>query len=938
MLVVDTDALVNPAKKPGCLIDKDLKSTLIELGGGGEGLVCAAPRTVVVSAAPVLALRFSPDGAVLAASCADRCIYVCDAKDEFKCVRRLEGHKESAVNVDFGVALLRTASASSVFKEKERKVCEARVGGDGKVETSERELAAADLCVQSCSASGELLFWMLGSGAAVGAALAKDFWWASHTCTRGWAVDGAAPVTSLDRCRSWALVSAVASTDAAGAVRLFDYPCSEAGAPDKTYLGHSGAVAVGRWSCDDAYFVSAGSDLCVFVWKSDVMDEVRERMSRGALDSEPTPAGQSAADDFESALVLRAPGAGDESSAVRPWKAAAREPSNWKPSPEAGAAPTASLELAFVYGYRGYDCRNNIGAVGGRLAYHTAAVGVVYDSHEHRQTHCLEHDDDIVCLAAHPSDGVVASGETGKTPKLVLWSAETGATLRVIMFHSRGVGSVAFSCGGALLVSVGMDDERAVAVHNWSTGALVGKGKCGRGATIHALCAFEGGFVTGGKDHVRFWEVPGAAASTAKELGCKAGAYHKSTSARTVVSVAAAGEDVCTGMSDGSLCKWMGRANTASVQAHRGAVTAMCAVAGLAGAEEAACDRVASGGKDGWVYIWSNKFEKEWSLDMNSSSPLSLKPEVSALALVSGNLVIGTAAAEIFEANLLAGTLLHLVEGHYEARAEASALATANDSKLFATAGDDCTVRLWDGASFRQRALKHVGSKVRALAFSTDGSQLALGCFEGKVVVLQADLSERVAEVALSSAWIQAMRYSPDGATLAVGSHDSNVYLVNSKSYSVREVCKGHHSFVTAIDFSSDSAVLQSASGDYELLFWSSRSGKQMKSMAEVCDIKWSSWSSTIGWPVQGIFPPSADGTDVNSVSRSADGKLLVTGDDFRRVKLFAYPAATEGAKFREYKGHSEHVAGVAFLSGGGVVSIGGLDKTVMQFSLRLKA
>jgi hypothetical protein len=38
---------------------------------------------------------------------------------------------------------------------------------------------------------------------------------------------------------------------------------------------------------------------------------------------------------------------------------------------------------------------------------------------------------------------------------------------------------------------------------------------------------------------------------------------------------------------------------------------------------------------------------------------------------------------------------------------------------------------------------------------------------------------------------------------------------------------------------------------------------------------------------VQGIWPPFADGTDVNAVDRSKDMRLLASADDFGRVKLF---------------------------------------------------
>lgn len=39
-----------------------------------------------------------------------------------------------------------------------------------------------------------------------------------------------------------------------------------------------------------------------------------------------------------------------------------------------------------------------------------------------------------------------------------------------------------------------------------------------------------------------------------------------------------------------------------------------------------------------------------------------------------------------------------------------------------------------------------------------------------------------------------------------------------------------------------------------------------------------------------GIWPEGADGTDINAVCRSHDGKLLASADDFGKVHLFSYP------------------------------------------------
>jgi hypothetical protein len=107
---------------------------------------------------------------------------------------------------------------------------------------------------------------------------------------------------------------------------------------------------------------------------------------------------------------------GDEFMAVKPWLGAIREPSSWKASEHAHTAelPTADLEMVFVYGYRAQDVRSNVfyGSTVSEVVYHTAAVGVVYDSVKHKQRFNLTHTDDIVSLAIYSPGNMVATGET----------------------------------------------------------------------------------------------------------------------------------------------------------------------------------------------------------------------------------------------------------------------------------------------------------------------------------------------------------------------------------------------------------------------------------------------------------------------------------------------------------------------------------------------
>lgn len=55
-------------------------------------------------------------------------------------------------------------------------------------------------------------------------------------------------------------------------------------------------------------------------------------------------------------------------------------------------------------------------------------------------------------------------------------------------------------------------------------------------------------------------------------------------------------------------------------------------------------------------------------------------------------------------------------------------------------------------------------------------------------------------------------------------------------------------------------------------------------------DVEWATNTCTITFTTVGIWPESADGTDVNYCDRSRGGNLLATADDFGKVKLYTYP------------------------------------------------
>ena len=197
-------------------------------------------------------------------------------------------------------------------------------------------------------------------------------------------------ISAVCRNNRWYDVPVLAAADEVGNVRLFNYPCVVSGSPDKCYIGHSGSIASIRFSCSDEFCVSIGTrDGCVMVWATDVLEEVKERKAleidlkvsgltelqlknRNKVATSISESMDVAVDDDSGFIVNEEekavdhidfdegrgvksfPTGGDEFVAIRPWKGAVREPSTWHDKPNMKDAPSDTLELNFIYGYRGW--------------------------------------------------------------------------------------------------------------------------------------------------------------------------------------------------------------------------------------------------------------------------------------------------------------------------------------------------------------------------------------------------------------------------------------------------------------------------------------------------------------------------------------------------------------------------------------------------------
>ncbi|XP_068779726.1 echinoderm microtubule-associated protein-like 3 isoform X2 [Struthio camelus] len=600
--------------------------------------------------------------------------------------------------------------------------------------------------------------------------------------------------------------------------------------------------------------------------------------------------------------------------------------------------PARRLQLDWVYGYRGRDSRSNLYVLAsGELVYFIACAVVLFHVARRRQRHYLRHTDCVRCLSVHPDRVRVATGQAagvdkdGKPlqPVVHIWDSATLLTLQQIGLGSfeRGVGSLAFSTAdqGAFLCVVDDSNEHMMSVWDCARGTKQAEVKSTNESvlTVEFNPQDSGSIVTGGKSHVYFWTWSGAALT--KKQGVFG--YKKPKFIQCFIFDAAGA--VLTGDSEGNILTWSrapGAKETYRIgqqtRAHEGSVFALRL--------RRDGSVLSGGGKDRRLRLWSPALAPVREAEI---------PErfgaVRTIAEGDGaELLVGTTRNALLRGTLEAG-FAPIVQGHTD---ELWGLATHPSRSLFLTCGHDRQLCVWDAREHAlawSLALEDAGL---CADFHPGGHVLAVGLQTGRWLVLDAETRRVLAAGSDGNEQLSVVRYSPDGEFLAVGSHDNVIYIYgvgeSGRKYSRFGRCAGHSSFITHLDWSKDGRFIMSNSGDYEILYWDVAGGcKLLRNRFESRDREWATYTCVLGFHVFGVWPDGSDGTDINSLCRSHDERVVAVADDFCKVHLFQYPCARPKAPSHVYGGHGSHVTNVRFSHDDAhLVSLGGKDTSVFQW------
>jgi len=560
-------------------------------------------------------------------------------------------------------------------------------------------------------------------------------------------------------------------------------------------------------------------------------------------------------------------------------------------------SPDANLELEYIHGYRCEDTRNNLRYnKEGDIIYHTASVGIVLNQGLNTQRHFLEHTSEIVCLAMHPNMIYVATGDVGETPKICIWDSTTMECLaRISGLLKKGISHLCFSSDGNYLAASGMDDYHCIAIYDWdkctttaknvankakkaNTSALVAAGQLTPSPILSLLFNPSGDqLIAPAVNELNFISFAGGVIKVQKGECQDLKDQSLRPDKQALLCAAYVGTTLVTGCFNGQLLAWKGKKLSHHVSGHKGCVNAIWPRPNLAG--------IITGSNDGTIKIWDQSLKEIATIDIANDKRInSIVPRIrSVCESADGNILVGTRSGDIIE--ITRNTPKVLVRCH--SKNELWGLAIHPKKPEYVTLGRDNLLIVWDIVTRKMKSVHKIDCMGNVISFAHDGKIGAMGLTNGQIAIFDGDSYEIIANRKDTMQGIVEVKFSPNGQTLAASSLDLCVYIYDvAKKFRLTKKLKAQLPKMH-MDFSTDNEFLQTVSSSMELSCLSLEKGKKV----EILDhMKWATYNSPAGKPINGIWEENVSKDIVKAVDRLSDNTILATADTMGLVKLFKFP------------------------------------------------
>jgi len=134
-------------------------------------------------------------------------------------------------------------------------------------------------------------------------------------------------------------------------------------------------------------------------------------------------------------------------------------------------------------------------------------------------------------------------------------------------------------------------------------------------------------------------------------------------------------------------------------------------------------------------------------------------------------------------------------------------------------------------------------SWIRSLAWSPDGSHIAVGAGDNVITVWDATSGNLVTTISRHTGWVRSLAWSPDGTLLASGGGDGSVFLWEPLSGRLVEQLANNATGLGYLDWSPDGSQLAFAGESGLLMLWDSRrrtSAELGSTKAGITGVSWS--------------------------------------------------------------------------------------------------